>query len=108
MRDELNKNRVATKNESLVLNTDISKNNGTHWCSLFIQDGVSYYFDSYGFSPPLEVIEYCKGNRRYYNSFKLQEGDQVICGQYCIYMLYRLSNGDEFSDVLDELYRYKI
>ena len=105
MRDELNKNRKSSKNECLILNIDHSKNDGTHWTSLFINDGIGYYFDSYGFQPPLEVIDYCKG---FYNTFQIQRENEVICGHYCIYMLYRLSNGHDFYEVLDELYRYNL
>ena len=106
MRDEL-KNQKVTQNECLILNIDHSSNNGTHWTCLFIKNGVTYYFDSYGFPPPLEVLEYCKGEDRYYNTFKIQGDGEVICGHYCIYMLYQLSNGCNFYDVLDELYRYQ-
>ena len=105
MRDGF-KNLKVTQNECLVLNIDHSRNNGTHWTSLFIKNSVTYYFDSYGFPPPLEVIEYCKGKDRCYNTFKIQKDDEVICGHYCIYMLYQLSNGYNFYDVLDELYKY--
>jgi hypothetical protein len=105
MRDEL-KNQKVTQSECLVLNIDHSSNNGTHWTCLFIKNGVTHYFDSYGFPPPLEVLEYCKSKDRYYNTFKIQKDDEVICGHYCIYMLYQLSNGCKFYDVLDELYKY--
>jgi hypothetical protein len=106
MRDELNKHRKSTSNECLILNIDHSSNNGTHWTCLFIKNNISYYFDSYGFEPPTEVAEYCKNGDRYYSSFKIQQNDQVICGHYCIYMLYQLNNGYDFYDILDELYRY--
>jgi hypothetical protein len=106
MRDELNKNRKSTNNECLILNIDHSKNNGTHWTCLFINNGISYYFDSYGLTPPLEVLDYCKGER-YFNSFKIQQDQEVICGHYCIYVLYRLSRGYNFYDILDELVRFK-
>ena len=92
MRDELNKNRKSTQNECLILNIDHSNSNGTHWTCLFIKNNISYYFDSYGYPPPKEIQDYCKNENRYYNSFKIQQNDQVICGHYCIYMLYRLSN----------------
>ncbi len=105
MRDELNKNRKCTKNECLILNIDHSSNDGTHWTCLFVKNGVSYYFDSYGFQPPLEVLNYCNG---YYSTFKIQRKYEVICGHYCIYMLYRLSKGYDFYEVLDELYRYNL
>jgi len=68
------------------------------------QQGKSYYFDSYGFGPTLEVQEYCK-EPRVYSSLQIQKMNQVICGHYCIYVLYRLSNGQEFYDILDELRR---
>ena len=107
MRDELNKNRKADKNECLVLNIDHSSNNGTHWTSLFIKDGLCYYFDSFGFPPPLEVEEYIrKYDKRYYNSFEIQKGNQVICGHFCIYMLLMLDKGKAFEEILDELFKY--
>jgi len=89
----------------MVMNTDRSSNEGTHWTCLFIKNGVSFYFDSYGFEPPLEIVEYCK-KPRCYSSFSIQKMNELICGHYCIYVLYRLSNGDDFYKVCDELYRY--
>lgn len=104
MRDELKGN--AKNNECLILNLDHSDNIGTHWVSLFMKNGICYYFDSFGFSPPLEVIKYLNNiSERYYNSFKIQNIDEVICGHLCIYVLYRLSFGDNFYDILDELYK---
>lgn len=104
MRDELN--GKASENECIILNHDTSSNSGTHWCSLFIKNGVALYFDSFGFDPPLEIIDYCKGLERYCSTSKIQEYDEVICGHYSIFMLYRLSNSCGFFDILDELYRY--
>jgi len=107
MRDELNKNMTADKNECLILNIDHSNNNGTHWTSLFIKDGLCCYFDSFGFPPPLEVEEYIrKFDKRYYNSFEIQKGNQVICGHFCIYMLLKLGKGIDFEEILDELFKY--
>ena len=105
MRDELNKNK-ASNNECLVLNIDDSSNEGTHWTCLFIQNNICIYFDSFGFPPPVEVEQYCyQINERCYNSDRIQKAGQVICGHFCIYMLYKLSNGFDFYRVLDELYR---
>ena len=103
MRDELNENRKSTYDECLILNIDHSDNRGTHWTCLFIKDENLYYFDSYGFATPLEVLDYYKGKNRFYSSFKIQQYDEVICGHYCIYVLYRLSNGYNFYEILDEL-----
>jgi hypothetical protein len=104
MRDEL-KSKKPQSDECMVINIDHSSNNGTHWTCLFKQNGASYYFDSYGFEPTLEVLQYCK-EPRYYSSYPIQKMNEVICGHYCIYVLYRLSNGNNFYDVCDELYRY--
>ena len=104
MRDEM-KNKRRAKNECIVINIDHSSNQGTHWTCLFIKNWDSFYFDSYGFEPPTEVKQYCK-EPRYYSSYPIQKMNEVICGHYCIYVLYRLSNGENFYDVCDELYRY--
>ena len=102
MRDELL--QAKTDNECLVINTDHSENEGNHWTCLFIKNGTSYYFDPYGFPPTLEVINYCK-EPRYYSSFAIQKMNEVICGHYCIYMLHRMNEGDNFYDLCYELYR---
>jgi hypothetical protein len=102
MRDEL---KQTSSNECLILNIDRSSNMGTHWTCLFIKKGLPIYFDSFGFPPPLEVIKYCSGKKLYYSTFKIQANDEVICGHYCIYMLFKLSNGCDFYEILDELYR---
>ena len=95
--------RPACANESLILNLDDSNGNGTHWTCLFVKGKSSYYFDSFGLPPPKEVINYCPNNSRYYNTFKIQKPEEVICGHYCIYVLYRLDKGCKFYETLDEL-----
>ena len=44
---------------------------------------------------------------RLYSTFPLQKLHEVICGHLCIFMLYRLGNGDDFPTVLDTLYDYR-
>lgn len=111
MRDELQ--GKSSKNECLILNHDHSNNNGTHWTCLFIKNsargrtgGAGYYFDSFGFEPPLEIIKYCHCSDRTFSTFPIQKPNEVICGHYSIYMLYMLSIGFDFYDVLDELYKF--
>ena len=107
MRDELKgKSAQPLQNECFILNHDISSQNGTHWTCLYTKNGISFYFDSFGLDPPLEIKDYCKGVERYYSTFKIQEYDEVICGHYSVFMLYCLNKGYSFFDVLDELYRY--
>ena len=106
MRNELT--GKSSKNECLILNHDHSSNEGTHWTCLFVKDDVAYYFDSFGFDPPLEIISYTSNCiDRNSNSDPIQKWGQVICGHLCIYMLYQLNNECSywnFYDILDELY----
>jgi hypothetical protein len=97
MRDELIKNK-KTSDECMIINTDHSSNAGTHWTSLFRKNGESFYFDPYGFQPPIEVIKYCE-EPRYFSSFPIQKMNEVICGHYCVYVLQRLNNGDDFYNI---------
>ena len=101
MRDEVKGS--AKSNECFIMNIDHSNNNGTHWTSLYIKNSICYYFDSFGFPPPEEILNYCEGLERYYNSFRIQKVDEVICGHYCIYMLYMLDKRRGFYDILSEL-----
>ena len=102
-RDELT--GTASNNESLIFNLDDSKGPGNHWICIYNKNGKCLYFDSYGFVPPIEAENYCKGKENYYNTFKIQASNEIICGHYCIYVLYQLNNGRLFSDVLNELYK---
>ena len=102
MRDEI-KGSVSN-DESLILNIDDSTGDGTHWTCLFSKNGKCLYFDSYGFEPPIAIQKYCGVKDRLYNSFKIQAPNEIICGHYCIYVLYKLNNGALFTDVLNELY----
>lgn len=92
----------SSQNESLVLNLDDSIGPGTHWVCLFIKNGVNIYFDSFGLKPPLELQKYCD-KPIVYQSHQLQSNNQVICGHYCIYVLFRLSKGDSFKDIYLDL-----
>ena len=126
MRDEINDSNVPSNvnaNECMIINIDYSRNEGTHWTCLFIENGVSYYFDAFGLAPPAEVVRYCiartapvfvsagadntdnrDGKTRLFNTFPIQKPNEVICGHYSIYVVFRLSNcGVKFFDVLNEL-----
>src|SRR3989441_12527301 len=107
MRNELPNDKISY-NECFILNLDDKDGNGTHWMCIFIKNGVCYYFDSFGLPHPIEVNEYFrKFNKRYYNSFEIQKGNQVICGHFCIYMLIKLNRNIEFYEILDELYKWQ-
>ena len=102
MRDEIV--GKTSGNECYILNIDESKNSGTHWTCLSVKNNICYYFDSYGFCPPDEIKAYCDGLECYFSSFKIQKRNEVICGHYCIYLLYLLDNNISFNEAIDLLY----
>jgi len=113
MRDELSTTDCKTNNECMIINFDHSSNDGTHWTCLFKKNNSIIYFDSFGLKPPVEVEKYCDKSiitgvpQRMFSTFQVQNPNDVICGHFCIYVLYKLSNCEvDFFTVLDELYQY--
>ena len=54
------------------MNTDDSSSSGTHWIAVNVCDGTTFYFDSHGFEPTMEIKQYCS-EPRFYNTFKVQK-----------------------------------
>jgi len=96
----------ASTDESLIINLDDCEGPGTHWVCLYNKGSHSKYCDSFGYPPPYQVQRYCSGRDSYYNSFKIQKPDTVLCGHYCIFILYQLNQGIPFEDILHELYMH--
>ena len=73
---------------SYIINLQSSKDGGgTHWVCLYHTPTYSYYYDSYGFVPPLEVQE--KIIPYTYNDLEIQDINSTACGFYCIaFVLY--------------------
>lgn len=88
MRDNLPKK--VNEIESLVLNHDLSKNQGTHWTALVKVGNEAYYFDSFGkLPPPIELVRYLGANTRiHYNASRYQEFDSYVCGHLCLKFLH--------------------
>jgi hypothetical protein len=76
---------------------------GTHWTAYFVRK-CSYYFDSFGLDPPIEMRNYL-GPRIIINQQKIQGADELLCGQYCLCLLYHLNKGVNFFDAVNNLTR---
>jgi hypothetical protein len=58
-----------------------------------------FYFDSLGKEPNRCIKKYMKRFLRIKrNAGELQSKDSTICGQYCIYFLYKMCNGKDESN----------
>ena len=65
-----------------ILNLDRSTGGGTHWCCWYYGATLSFYFDSFGFSPTKD-LETKLGNYRM-NEKKIQSLNSDSCGWFCL------------------------
>ena len=92
----------ARNRECGILNLDDTYGRGTHWVCWY-NSKHKFYFDSFGVQPPEEVNQYLT-SPIFYNTEKIQSYDQVICGHLCLFVLCRLSNGENYQKVINELH----
>jgi len=97
----------GTKSIGIVYNLDPHYKSGSHWVANYVDmaNHVCYYFDSYGMEPPPQVATFMKWlttqdpkMKLQYNKRKLQNSN-TECGMYCIYVITRLLEGDQFLDI---------
>jgi hypothetical protein len=89
----------------LVMNMDPSTQDGSHWVSIYIQNGKGEYFDSYGMAPPLEdFVDFLQRNSRTwsYNKQELQSLDSMVCGHYCIWFLSERARGKSMQNIVQQ------
>ena len=100
MRDEL-PSRIENM-ECGVVNLDAGSGGGTHWVAYWKDDPAAIYFDSYGLDPPKEVLDYLSRSASAIRTqtFQLQEADDVICGHLCLRVLWELTAGRQFEDIV--------
>lgn len=99
MKDEL-PDRIRVEECGLVnLQSARDSGNGTHWVAYFRSKDKKYYFDSYAFTPPKEIVQYMGKRNLLYNDYSVQkESDPPICGHLCLLVLKNLSEGREYCD----------
>ena len=101
--------KIPHRVECGILNLDNSRGDGTHWTAWYVtgqaregDNGNKIYFDSYGLDPPLEITDYLK-RPIYRNTDCIQPKYTVVCGHLCLYVLKRLSDGEEYINILNSL-----
>src|SRR5271156_1929659 len=93
---------IAKVNECGIINLDVSTGAGTHYVCYFKRGNLKIYMDSFGIKPPNEIVNYLK-SPILYSTFRIQQLNNTNCGKYCLYVLYRLNNGDDFKSVVFDL-----
>ena len=97
MRDQLiGKTKI---NECGIVNTDISSGDGFHFVCYFKKGNFKCSFDSYGLEPLIEIQKYLK-SPILYSTFRIQRLDETNCGRFSLFVLYLLSKGYKFQDII--------
>jgi hypothetical protein len=106
MKDEL---PTKTKEGCYIVNMQSSSaGSGTHWVAFFFFKNICYYFDSFGASPPLEIINFIKkkkGSHLLFNNFIIQDLKSSNCGYFALaFLLYMYANREKsnLKDVFNE------
>lgn len=97
----------GTKSIGIVYNLDPHYKSGSHWVANYIDlaGHTCYYFDSYGMKPPPQVETFMKWLAVQDPTMKLQSNGRRLqysnteCGMYCIYMIIRMLEGDQFLQI---------
>ena len=87
-------------------NDDGSINGGTHWVALSYNPKykIYTYFDSFGISPPSDVVAYAYSNKPksklIYNRTQIQRITTTTCGWYCMAFLQYLDTHKQYTPTL--------
>lgn len=105
MKNELEQLKLQSKRPIFIIcNYQTTKDNGTHWVALFKTHDKSFYFDSYGIQPFQEAIDFLETG--VFSTFRIQPDGTKMCGQLCLYVLQKLSDGNDFYDIILELHTF--
>ena len=95
--------RYSTEGEGfIVVNTDPSYKKGSHWVAICISPSeysADEFFDSYGEEPPPQIKDYLEGNYLVQTN-QLQSYDTTVCGQWCIFYIWKRCNGFSFGEIV--------
>ncbi len=78
------------KNGSYILNLG-----NQHWTCLYVKNKQGIYFDSFGVIYPTLVKQFCPNI--IYNEDTIQSLNSVLCGYFCLYFLYYMTNKSKYN-----------
>ena len=87
-----------------IVNEEPSTKKGSHWIAFQITSGKkekNIYFDSYGRKPMFKEFKSYLGKNLQYNKKCLQHMMSTSCGQWCIYFIWRRSEGWNLKNITD-------
>ena len=103
IRDELQS--LPPGDHNIIINLQTEDEEGSHWDALHTKGNTAYYFSSYALPPLKEVKDFTDSYKnRKHNTLSLQD-QQEYCGQMALYVLYHLSQGKDFLDIILSLFK---
>jgi hypothetical protein len=97
MKDQLRNIKPKSGNYIIYLQSS-TEGNGTHWVVAIIRGKKCFCQDSFGITPPTEVIEFCKrikGSRFAYSEIESQHLNASTCGWYACGLLIYISHNPQ-------------
>lgn len=85
------KNATSTSKFCFIANTHTADKPGEHWVAYYYSDNTLEFFDSYGNAPTALNMPYRTKFRKrlIWNTKPLQSWNSDVCGQYCVYYLFK-------------------
>lgn len=87
-----------------ILNTDVERGPGEHWCVVFYENDDMEFFDPFG-SPPVvydfdRLLNSRKSREYLYNPVCVQNPEAIVCGHHCVFYALQRCRGDSFQDII--------
>ena len=87
------------KDRAYVINLDKYSDIGTHWIALCVSTKTVIYFDSFGVEHiPKEIKKFINNKNIIVNIFRIQAYDSIMCGYFCIGLIYFMFKGISLTD----------
>ena len=101
--DQLPKEPALERPLALIVNTDPSHKDGSHWLAIYIdRSNNATFYDSFGNPPEMfddAISEFLGTNsvRIQYSTRAIQSMCTAVCGQHCIYFIARMEKCEDFG-----------
>lgn len=103
--DQLPERPLTNLPTMVIINTHPSDLLGKYWLAVYLsRDGTGCFFDSFGNKPdsdrfPISIKNFLMTNTTVtrYSTKRVQDFMSNVCGQHCVFFLYHLSRGRDYS-----------
>lgn len=85
---------------SIIGNTDKSGNPGKHWVAFYLTKDHIEVYDTYGRGLLPEFRKFVGKQKYVCNTKQVQTFDSSVCGQHCIYYIYKRNEGKSMQDIV--------